>query len=70
MLEVTPGFIEDMGEQYFAGQTSRNSHYPPRRRLRVYPGQARIYEELATILKQHARGEYIYATPDCPKSIS
>lgn len=31
------------------------------------PESARTYEELGAILSQHAKGEYIYATPDCPE---
>lgn len=67
VLEVTPGFIEDMGEQYSPDKQVATLTLPRAGGLRVYPGQARIYEELAAILKQHARGEYIYATPDCPE---
>ena len=67
VLEVTPGFIEDMGEQYSSDKQVATLTLPRAGGLRVYPGQARIYEELATILKQHARGQYIYATPDCPE---
>ena len=67
VLEVTPGFIEDMGEQYSPDKQVATLTLPRAGGLRVYPGQARIYEELAIILKQHARGEYIYATPDCPE---
>jgi len=67
VLEVTPGFIEDMGEQYSPDKQTATLTLPRAGGLRGYPGQARIYGELATILKQHARGEYIYATPDCPE---
>jgi hypothetical protein len=67
VLEVTPGFIEDMGEQYSPDKQTATLTLPRAGGLRGYAGQARIYEELATILKLHARGEYIYATPDCPE---
>jgi hypothetical protein len=67
VLEVTPGFIEDMGEQYSPDKQTATLTLPRAGGLRGYPGQIRIYEELATILKQHTRGEYIYATPDCPE---
>jgi hypothetical protein len=67
VLEVTPGFIEDMGEQYSPDKQVATLTIPRAGGLRVYTGQARAYEELAIILKQHARGGYIYATPDCPE---
>ncbi len=67
VLEVTPGFIDEMGEQYSPDKQVATLTLPRAGGLRVYPSSARVYEELSAILKQHARGEYIYATPDCPE---
>jgi Dolichyl-phosphate-mannose-protein mannosyltransferase len=67
VLEVTPGFIGKMGEQYSPDKQVATLTLPRAGGLRVSPSSARIYEALSAILKQHARGEYIYATPDCPE---
>jgi hypothetical protein len=67
VLEVTPGFIDDMGEQYVPDKQVVRLTLPRAGGLRVSPGSARLYEDLDAILKQHSRGTYIYATPDCPE---
>ncbi len=67
VLEVTPGFIDDMGEHYVPESQTALLTIPRAGGLRVYPASARLYQELNTLVTQHARGEYIYATPDCPE---
>jgi hypothetical protein len=67
VLEVTPGFIDDMGEQYVPDKQVVRLNLPRAGGLRVSPGSARLYEDLDANLKQHSRGTYIYATPDCPE---
>ena len=67
VLEVTPGFIDDMGEHYVPESQTARLSIPRAGGLRVYPASARLYEELNALVTQHARGEYIYASPDCPE---
>jgi Dolichyl-phosphate-mannose-protein mannosyltransferase len=67
VLIFTPGFIEPMGEWYSPDKNVARLDLPRGGGLRVYPGNARLYEDLYAVVKQHARGEYIYATPDCPQ---
>lgn len=66
-LEVTPGFIDKMGEQYSPDKQVATLTLPRAGGLRVYRSSARVYQALGAVLEQHARGEYIYATPDCPE---
>jgi hypothetical protein len=67
MLEVTPGFIYAMGWYYSPDQQKVDLTLPRAAGLRVTPETARTYEELGVLLKEHAQGKYIYATPDCPE---
>lgn len=67
VLDATPGFIDDMGEQYSPDRQVSRLTIPRAGGLRVYPESAGLYEELGVLVQQHARGEYIYATPDCPE---
>jgi hypothetical protein len=63
----TPGFIEPMGEWYSRDHNIAKLDLPRGGGLRVYPSNAQLYEGLYAAVKKHARGEYIYATPDCPQ---
>ena len=67
MLEVTPGFIYAMGWHYSPDGESAKLTLPRAGGLRVSPETARTSEALGALLEQHANGEYIYATPDCPE---
>jgi hypothetical protein len=67
VLDFTPGFIQPMGEWYSPDRNTATLSLPRGGGLRVYPGDARTAEDLYAVIKQHARGEYIYATPDCPQ---
>jgi hypothetical protein len=67
MLEVTPGFLYPMGLRYLPDSQSAKLTLPRAGGLRVSPESARTYEELGALLRQHATGKYIYATPDCPE---
>jgi hypothetical protein len=67
VFELTPGFIDHLGYEYAPDiQTVRLS--PPRGgSLLVSAVTAREYEELDSLIRQHARGEYILAKPDSPE---
>jgi hypothetical protein len=66
-LQTTPGFILKLGftpgpdEQTFPLQLPRAGN------LRVYSWSGAQYEALIPFVQRHARGEYNYATPDCPE---
>jgi len=66
-LIVTPGFVENMGREYRPDQQTARLELPRAGGLRVYPRYARTYDDLSAIIKEHARGEYIFATPNCPE---
>jgi hypothetical protein len=67
VLEVTPGFLYPMGSRYLPDRQSAKLTLPRAGGLRVSPESAKTYEELGALVGQHATGEYIYATPDCPE---
>jgi hypothetical protein len=66
VMRVNTGTVYTMGLWY--------QPYPPtaalelpRGGLDVPAGEAETYEVAAKILQQHARGEYTWASPDCPE---
>jgi hypothetical protein len=67
VFEVTPGFVYVMGQEYSRDTQTAGLTLPRARGLRISATGAKQYEELATLLGQHVRGQYIYATPDCPE---
>jgi hypothetical protein len=67
ILVFTPSFVERMGKAYSPDPNTARLDLPRGGGLRIYPGNARLYEELYAVVKRHARGQYIYATPDCPE---
>jgi hypothetical protein len=64
---VTPGFVMNMGQQYRPDNQIARLEIPRAGGLRVDPSYARTYDDLGAIIGQHARGEYIYAAPNCPE---
>jgi hypothetical protein len=67
IFEVTPGFVYSMGQLYEPDRQTATVNVPRTGGIRTFPAQARTYETLNTIIRQHARGEYIFAGPDCPE---
>jgi hypothetical protein len=63
----TPSFISEMGSAYSPDEDTALLDLPRGGGLRIFPSEARVAEELYAVVKEHARGEYIYATPDCPQ---
>jgi hypothetical protein len=63
----TPSFISEMGSAYSPDENTARLDLPRGGGLRIFPSEARVAEELYAVVKEHARGEYIYATPDCPQ---
>ena len=67
VFEVTPGFLNAMGSYYANDIQTRELRLERAGGLRVSPSSAETYENLGMVILEHARGEYIYATPDCPE---
>jgi 4-amino-4-deoxy-L-arabinose transferase-like glycosyltransferase len=65
--DITPGFINDMGEQYSPDQQVAKLTFPRADDLRVYASDARVFNSLVATIQAHSRNQYIYATPDCPE---
>jgi hypothetical protein len=67
VLELTPGFVDHLGAVYAPDTQTVRLSIPRAGGLRVNPASARQYEELESLIRQHARGEYILAKPDSPE---
>ena len=67
LFEVRPGFLYNMGSSYAHDTQTHVLTLPRAGGLRVSPESANTYEALGKVIKDHARGEYLYATPDCPE---
>jgi len=67
LFEVTPGFLNAMGSYYAEDTQTHELNLQRAGGLRVSPRSAEVYEDLGKVLRDHARGLYIYATPDCPE---
>lgn len=63
---LNPGFIYRMGIEYVADD-QRVPLALPRGGLRVSVTDAVRYRALVRELRAHARGSWVYATPDCPE---
>src|SRR5260370_21758618 len=64
---MTPGFVYVLGTRYTPDIQKVRLSLPRAGGLRVSAATAREYEELDSLIRQHARGEYILAKPDCPE---
>lgn len=67
MFEVTPGFLHVAGQGYEPSTETATTNIGRLDGIRISASDARTYETLGSIIRQHARGEYIFATPDCPE---
>jgi hypothetical protein len=67
LFEVTPGFLYAMGNHYERDTQTEVLTLPRAGGLRVSRESATTYGILGKVIKDHARGEYLYATPDCPE---
>ena len=62
-----PTFIEDMGMNAHHNEQKYSLDLPRAGGIRVEEQQAIDYKQLVQFIGEHARGEYIYAAPDCPE---
>jgi hypothetical protein len=67
VLDVTPGFVFKMGNIYAPDIQKATLDLPRVGSLRIDAIDAREYAELGRILGEHARGSFLYCTPDCPE---
>jgi hypothetical protein len=67
VFELTPGFVYHLAHEYAPDTQTVRLSLPRAGGLRITAESAREYEELDSLIRQHARGEYIFAKPDCPE---
>ncbi len=67
VFEVTPGFVFKMGNIYAPDIQKATLALPRVGPLRIDSIDAKEYTDLARIVLEHARGPYLYCTPDCPE---
>lgn len=67
IFDITPSFVYDLGRIYSPDIQTARLNLPRGGGLRVSAATASEYEELYTLIQRHARGEYIFATPDSPE---
>lgn len=67
VFELTPGFIYHLAYEYAPDTQTVTLALPRAGGLRITAESAREYEELDGLIRQHVRGEYIFAKPDCPE---
>ena len=67
VLELTPGFALHLGFEYAPDTQTVRLPIPRAGGLRVSATSASEYEGLESLIRQHARGEYILAKPDSPE---
>jgi dolichyl-phosphate-mannose-protein mannosyltransferase len=64
---VTPGFLYSMGYHYSSNPETQLLDLPISGGIRVEPAKANQYSKITELIQKHARGNYIYAAPDCPE---
>jgi hypothetical protein len=67
VFEMTPGSVHHLGFEYAPDTQKVRLNIPRAGGVRVTATDAREYEELVGLIRQHARGEYILAKPDSPE---
>jgi hypothetical protein len=67
VFELRPGYVFRMGLEYAPDTQTVHLSGPRGGSLRVAASNVREYEELDDIIRQHARGKYILAAPNCPQ---
>ena len=67
LFQVRPGFLSPMGSYYAHDIQTQQMTLRRAGGLRVSPDSARTYQTLGKVIADHARGDYVYATPDCPE---
>ena len=66
VVRVNPVSIYSMGHRYSRYNSGERLAFP-RGGIDVPPSDAAVYQRLVELLRQHARGQYVFATPDSPQ---
>jgi len=66
LLWINTGYVWQMGEHYVLDD-QRYELRLPRAHIEVSQEDRDTFERLVASVQEHARGDYIYATPDCPE---
>jgi hypothetical protein len=66
LLWVNTGYVWQMGEHYQKDDQDYELRLP-RAAIQVNQEDRDTFERLVATVQEHAQGEYIYATPDCPE---
>src|ERR1700682_693013 len=67
VTRITPGFIYAMEESYKPDVQTAPLHLDRAGGLRVTAEEAVRYQQLIAAVREHTRGPFIYAAPDCPE---
>jgi hypothetical protein len=67
VTRITPGFIYEMEESYKPDMQIAPLNLDRAGGLRVTAEEASRYQELIAVVREHTRGPFIYAAPDCPE---
>jgi hypothetical protein len=65
--QVGPVFIHNLGWQNVRYNASYVIQIPRAGGIRIPAAEGQIYDRLVAVIQDHARGEYIFADPDCPE---
>jgi hypothetical protein len=64
---LRPSSLFSIGYRYAPDEQTAVLALDGARSLRVMPDQAQLYQELVPLIREHARGVYIYVTPSAPE---
>lgn len=67
MALINPGDIYNLGDYYDRPSLTGRLQAAGARKLKILPGQAELYNAMIPLVQEHARGEYVYATPSAPE---
>jgi hypothetical protein len=67
ILRFTPGFLHNIGFRYATDAQTETLTIARARGLRVQRIDVDLYEEMIALVRMHARGNFMYAAPDCPE---
>jgi hypothetical protein len=64
---INPGDIYTLGDYYDQPSLTGRLQAPGAQQLEILPGQAELYNAMIPVVQEHARGEYVYASPSAPE---
>ena len=66
-FQVAPVFIHNLGWGAVEYEATYVLKIPSAGGIRVPKAEGQVYDRIADIVREHARGQYIFAAPDCPE---